>query len=42
MYDDGNPAPGLGQTQTCGRVKPVIEICYGMVLKLYKIKDFFV
>jgi hypothetical protein len=22
-YDVGNPGPGLGQAQTCGRVKPV-------------------
>jgi hypothetical protein len=22
-YDVGNPGPGLGQPQTCGRVKPV-------------------
>jgi len=22
-YDVGNPGPGLGQAQNCGRVKPV-------------------
>jgi len=22
-YDIGNPGPGLGQTQKCGRVKPI-------------------
>jgi len=25
-YADGNPGPGLGQAQNCGRVKPVNEI----------------
>ena len=25
-YDIGNPEPGLGQTQKCGRVKPIIEL----------------
>ena len=25
-YDVGNPDPGLGQAQTCGRVQPVNEI----------------
>jgi hypothetical protein len=25
-YDVGNPGPGLGQAQKCGRVKPVNEI----------------
>ena len=27
-YDIGNPVPGLGKTQTCGKIKFVIDVLH--------------